>query len=109
MHYQSIAFLGFALIVLAVYYLAGKKRQRTVLMIGNLAFYGLCGPQYLPFLAATALASFYSARAMGRVYRDADAQMKACTDMPQKKQLREGAKKRAKRALLWGMLIPIAL
>ena len=109
MHYQSIAFLGFALIVLAVYYLVGKKRQRTVLMIGNLAFYGLCGPQYLPFLAATALASFYSARAMGRVYRDADAQMKACTDMPQKKQLREGAKKRAKRALLWGMLIPIAL
>ena len=109
MRYQSIQFLIFVLAVLAVYYLAGRKRQRIVLLIANLAFYGMAGPQYLPFLAATALSSFYSARMMDRVYKETDAQIRAEADKQRKKALRAEAKQRAKRALLLGMLVPIAL
>ncbi|MBR2698201.1 MAG: MBOAT family protein [Clostridia bacterium] len=109
MRYQSILFLAFVLVVLTVYYLAGRRRQKAVLLLANLAFYGLCGPQYLPFLASTLLASFWSARAMDRAYRETDAQIRAETDKQAKKALRAAAKARAKRALIPGMLIPIAL
>ncbi len=109
MRYQSILFLAFVLAVLTVYYLAGRRRQKAVLLLANLAFYGLCGPQYLPFLAATLLASFWSARAMDRAYREGDARINAETDRQAKKALRAAAKARAKRALIPGMLIPIAL
>lgn len=109
MSYQSIQFIGFALVVLIVYYVAGRKRQRAVLMLANLAFYCVAGLQYLPFLAATLLASFFSARSIGRIYNNLDAQIRECADMPRKKELREAAKRRAKRALIPGMLIPIAL
>ena len=109
MRYQSIQFLAFVLVVLTVYYLAGRRRQKAVLLLANLAFYGMAGPQYLPFLAATLLASFWSARAMDRAYRETDAQIRAETDKQAKKALRAAAKARAKRALIPGMLIPIAL
>ena len=109
MRYQSILFLAFVLVVLTVYYLAGRRRQTAVLLLANLAFYGITGPQYLPFLATTLLASFWSARAMDRAYRETDAQIGAETDKQAKKALRAAAKTRARRALIPGMLIPIAL
>ena len=109
MRYQTIQFLIFALVVMAAWYLAGKKRQRIVLLLANLVFYGMAGVQYLPFLAATTLSSFYSARAIGRVYSASDEALKACKEPQQKKVLRAEAKQRAKRALIPGMLVPIAL
>ena len=109
MRYQTIQFLAFALAVLVAWYLAGRKRQRIVLLLANLVFYASMGPQYLPFLAATTLSTFYSARAIGGVYRACDGELGTCKDPQQKKALRAAAKQRAKRALIPGMLAPIAL
>lgn len=109
MSYQSIWFIVFVGIALFIYYLPGRKRQRGVLAVANLAFYLCAGVRYLPFLAATMLATFWAGKKMGAIYRSADAQIAACADAGEKKALRAGAKAQARRVLLAGMLIAIGL
>ena len=112
MGYQSLKFLLFSSAVVLLYYAVGKffkRGQQYVLLLANLAFYVLCGVKYLPFLAVTLLASFFSARAVGRIFDAADKKLLTAGDAAQKKQIRAAAKKKAKRSMLFGVLISLAL
>ncbi len=109
MSYQSVGFLLFSAVVLLVYYLLGRKCQRWVLAAGNLIFYAAAGPQYLPFLLVTMLATYLAGRGMGRVYEKADEQLKGCTTPEEKKAVKASARKQARRMLLIGLLVTIAL
>ena len=109
MSYQSIPFLLFAAAVLLVYYLLGKKQQKWVLAAANLFFYIAAGLKYLPFLLVTLLATFFSARKIGEIYREADGSLAGCTTPAEKKAVKNAAKQKAKRVLLVGMLLTIAL
>ena len=112
MGYQSLEFLLFSSAVVLLYYAVGKffkRGQQYVLLLANLAFYVLCGVKYLPFLAVTLLASFFSARAVGKIYDAADKQLLSAADVSQKKQIRAAAKKKAKRSMLFGVLFSLAL
>lgn len=109
MSYQSITFILFTAVALLVYYVAGRKRQRYVLALANLAFYAFAGLKYLPFLLATMLATFFSARKIGRIYREADGKLAQAADAAQKKEIRADAKRLAKRALGLGMAVAIGL
>ena len=60
-------------------------------------------------LLATMLATFFAARKMSRIYQAADAQIASCTEAAQKKALRAGAKRDARKALGWGMAVAIGL
>ena len=108
MSYHSIHFPCFVGVVLLVYYTIGRRRQTTVLALANLAFYALAGLKALPFLLMTALATFFTAKRIGGIYRDCDARIRAC-DAPERKRLRAEAKSRAKRALAIGMGVVIGL
>lgn len=112
MGYQSLKFLLFSSAVVLLYYAVGKffkRGQQYVLLLANLAFYAICGLKYLPFLAVTLLASFFSARAVGRIFDAADRELTTAADSAQKKQIRAAAKKKAKRSMLFGVLISLAL
>ena len=112
MGYQSLKFLLFSAAVILIFYAVGrffKKGQQYVLLAANLVFYFICGVKYLPFLAVTLFASFFSARAVGKIYDAADKQLLSAADVTQKKQIRADAKKKAKRSMLFGVLISLAL
>ena len=109
MSYQSIPFLLFAAIVLLAYYLVGSKRQKWVLAAANLYFYIAAGLKYLPFILVTLLATYFTGRKMGSIYAEADARLANCSTPAEKKAVKNTAKQNAKRVLLAGMAITIAL
>lgn len=112
MGYQSLKFLLFSAAVVFVFYATGKffkKGQQYVLLFANLAFYAICGLKYLPFLAVTLFASYFSARRIGKIYAAADERLLSAADSAEKKAVRAEAKKKAKTSMLFGVLISLAL
>ena len=109
MSYQSLAFVIFSAAVVLLYYLSGQKAQKWILVAANLAVYAMAGLQYLPFIFITMLATFLSGRKIGKIYQEADTQILQCTVPAEKKQIRNSAKNKAKRYLLMGMFVTIAL
>lgn len=109
MSYQSIPFLFFTAVVLLVYYLAGQKYQKWVLAAANLVFYVAAGVQYLPFILVTLLATYFTGRKIGDIYKCSDEKLAGCTTPAEKKAVKAAAKTQAKKVLLVGMLITIAL
>ena len=60
---------GFLLLVgglLIIYYALPKRLRYLSLLGGSVAFYALCGPKFLPFLAVTVLSVYGTARLLGR-------------------------------------------
>lgn len=112
MGYQSLNFLLFSAAVILVFYAVGKinrKGQQFVLLAANLSFYAIAGLKYLPFLLITLFASFFSARSVGRIYETADLKLSEANDSAEKKEIRADAKKRAKKSMLFGVLVSLAL
>ncbi len=109
MGYQSLTFVAFIFGVAFVYYLVPRRGQRWVLAVSNLLFYLIAGIEYLPFLLATTLATYFAARKIGAVYQQSETALVQVTDAGEKKQLRAIAKKRAKRVLVITLLVVLGL
>lgn len=109
MSYQSIPFLIFTLVVVALYYILGRKAQKWLLLIANLAFLYATGWEHIPFLLVSLMTSYLVGRKMGSIYDAADAQLAACQDKAEKKQLRADAKKQAKKFLVLGLIVAIGM
>lgn len=109
MSYQSFGFLLFCFVVMVVYYLVGRRGQRWVLALANLAFYAIAGLDHLPFLLITMVTTFLAGKRMGAIYQACDEKLAACTVAAEKKELRAQAKASAKRALQLAMAVTIGL
>ncbi len=109
MSYQTLEFLLFSACVLLLYYAAGRRFQRYVLLAANLFFYAFAGLKYLPFLLVTLLATYFTGRVMGAVYEKADEALAVCTTAAEKKEVRAESRKKAKKALLAGLIVTVAL
>ena len=109
MNYQSGAFLLFSAGVILLYYLAGRRLQKYVLLLANLAFFLIAGPKYIPFILTTMLASFFAGILIGRIYEKEAAELAQCQDKSEKKTIRANSKKRAKKILLGGLIITVGL
>ena len=70
MNYQSVFFLLFSAAVMILYYVVGRRFQRYVLLLANIAFLAIAGIKYIPFVLVTGASSYFSARYMGKVYRE---------------------------------------
>ena len=62
MSYLSLAFAGFVLLVMTVFYLLPIKFRWVFLLIGSLLFYASFDLRYLPFVLFTALTTFFGAK-----------------------------------------------
>ncbi len=109
MSYQSFGFLLFVAVVLLFYYLFGKKLQLWVLASANIVFYSFAGLKYLPFILVTMLATFISGKYISKVYEQTDIKLAECSDMAEKKALRNASKAKAKKILFFGLFISIGL
>ncbi len=109
MSYQSISFVLFAGIVLLVYYLVGKKGQLWTLAFANIAFFAVAGMKYIPFILITALSTFWAGKKIGNIYSKCDEKLAICTELKEKKELRQNAKAEAKKVLQFSLVITVGL
>ncbi len=109
MSYQSISFLIFSAVCLAVYYTVGRKKQLYVLAAANLAFFCIAGIEYIPFILVTIITTYFTGRKIGAIYADADEKIAACSDKTEKKEIRAQAKNNAKKILIICMVITVGL
>ena len=107
MSYQSLEFILFSAAALIVYYAAGPRLQRYALTAANLAFFIIAGAKYLPFILVTTFVSFFCGRWIGKIYENADALIAGGDVVP--KEIRAGAKAKAKRALAVALVVDIGL
>jgi len=109
MSYQSFAFLLFSAVTLILYYIVGRHGQKWVLAAANVFFFVMAGPKYLPYLAVTMVATYAGALLIGRVYKKADEKIAAAESQPEKKEIRQKAKKKAKCFLVLSLLVAVGL
>ena len=62
MLFTSYAFLSFLLVVFIVYYLLPGRAQWSYLLLASYAFYYMCDPRYLIFIAITTVSTFFAAK-----------------------------------------------
>ena len=67
MLFTSYEFLGFAALLLLLYYLIPKKAQWGLLLAASYIFYFIAGPTYLLYILATTLTVFFTALYMEKV------------------------------------------
>ncbi|MCQ2530387.1 MAG: MBOAT family protein [Lachnospiraceae bacterium] len=100
MTYTSLKFMLFAAATLLLYYLVGRKGQKYVLLLANIAFFVLVGPKFLPFILFTILVSYFCARGIGSLWDKTEAELANCTEVSQKKEIKEASKKKARTYLI---------
>lgn len=109
MSYQSLFFLIFTAAALLVYYAVPYKVQPWVLTAASILFYLSAGAKYLPFIAVTLISTYLCGLFIGRIYEKSDILLSECSDSAQKKEIRNAAKKKAKRFLILSLVVSIAL
>ena len=109
MNYQSATFLIFSAVVLAIYYLFPGKLQKYVLLVANISFYYIAGIEYIPYLLATMLATFFGGRIMGKIYETEKAKLKLCENVAEKKKVRALSKRKARIVLFFTLLVAVGL
>lgn len=109
MSYQSFGFILFIGILVPIYYLLGKKLQPWVLVVANLIFYIIAGIQYLPFILITMLSTFLAGKWIGSIYQKADVMLSECNELAEKKTIKNKAKAKAKKVLLFSLFISVGL
>lgn len=68
MSYHSLGFLLFSVVVIAMYYLVGERRQKCILMIANFCFYFISGFKYLLFVVITTIVTYFLALRISKLY-----------------------------------------
>lgn len=109
MAYQSLKFIIFSVGIVFLYYVLGRKRQLWVLALANLIFFAVAGIEYLPFILATMIATFFAGKKMGKIYEAADGKLAECKSPAEKKEVRLKAKEEAKSALMKSFVVAIGL
>ena len=109
MSYQSLTFIMFCAAALFLFYVVGRKRQLWALTLANLAFYAVAGIKYLPFILITIVTTYLSGRMIGSIYEKADEKLALCNTPAEKKEVRNNAKKKAKRFLLSALIVSVGL
>lgn len=75
MAYTSFSFLGFLVLVAAVYYLVPKRFQWAVLLAASYAFYLFSGIEQAAFIIGTTLITFLAGRLMQTIRDDYKSQL----------------------------------
>lgn len=109
MSYKSFSFLLFSGIVVLLYYICPKKIQKYILLAANIFFYVYAGIKYVPFMAATLLATFFAGKSMGKIYAQEAMLLKECANVAEKKQVKAASKAKAKKFLVLSLFIAVGL
>ena len=107
----SSKFLVFLAVSFAVFFLCPVRRRWIILLISSIFFYITAGAwQFLPFILLTSAVVWICAKRIGQLYEEQEIRLKAeGIGRAEKKEIREGYKKRAKRILLTALILCIGV
>ena len=77
MLFTSYGFILFLAVLALLYYVIPGKFQWMLLLVGSYVFYGICGPEYLPYLVAVTLIVYFGARIIDKKLTDQSEYLKA--------------------------------
>ncbi len=112
MLFTSASFVLFACITLLLYFLVPKKLQWWVLLGASLAFYALCGVEYIFFILYTATVTYVAALLLQKRADGEDAYIeahRADMDKTERKAYRAREKKKRFRILLAGLFLGLGM
>ncbi len=104
MLFTSYEFLGFCAALLLLYYIIPKKAQWPLLLVASYAFYFIAGPQFVPFIAATTLTVYLTARVMQSIGDKQSAFLKAHKEELSKEEKKIFKDKQKRKKLFWFVL-----
>lgn len=104
MLFTSYEFLGFCAVLLLLYYIIPKKAQWPLLLVASYAFYFIAGPQFVPFIAATTLTVYLTARIMQSIADKQSAYLKAHKEELSKEEKKTFKDKQKRKKLFWFVL-----
>ncbi len=104
MLFTSYEFLGFCAALLLLYYIIPKKAQWPLLLVASYAFYFIAGPQFIPFIAATTLTVYLTARVMQSIGDKQSAYLKAHKEELSKEEKKIFKDRQKRKKLFWFVL-----
>lgn len=72
--FNSLAYIVFLLLVVAVYYVYPDKFRWIILLISSIVFYIFAGVEKLPFIIFTSIVVWYASFKINRLYTQADSE-----------------------------------
>lgn len=110
MTFVQLQFLIFLFFTFLAFYICPVKFRWIVLLISSLVFYGIASIKFLPFIIFTSLTIYLCGLKMGKIYSNLDKALEADgLDKVAKKQLKEDAKKHAKKFVALAISLNIGL
>lgn len=112
MSYNSIPFLGFIIVLFAIYFLMPNVRLRQiVIFLANIVFYVTAGAaQGLIFLVLTSLVVYFASRCIEKVYKGYEKEIAVEGITPKEKMaLLAGYKKKCRKYLYTSLVIVIGI
>lgn len=112
MLFTSYAFIGFLILIVALYYLIPKKYQWMLLLVGSYVFYAFAGIRFLAYIALTTITTWYAARRITAIQKergDYYAAHKADMDKDEKKSYKDATKKKTRVWFLSCLLLNLGI
>lgn len=111
MLFTSYGFIGFATVLLCLYYLLPKRWQWPLLLVGSCAFYALADWRYLFFIAVTAISIWFAACKMEDLHKMQEAFFATNPTLTreEKRVYRAKTKSRKRRWMLFALLLNIGI
>lgn len=110
MTYIDIEFAVFLALSLGLFYIFPVKARWIALLISSLAFYVICGWEYLPFILVTTITVYLAGLKIGNIYKTADSEIEAGElGNKEKKQIKDNAKKKARKYLILLLILNIGI
>ena len=107
MGYQTLEFLAFSFITLIVYYACGKKLQKYVLLLANIAFFLFASPVCLIFIIFSTVVAYFGSLSISKLYLKEKTQIAGCDSSEEKKILKQNTKRKAKTILIVSLCLII--
>ena len=112
MLFTSYEFLGFLVLVFALYYLVPKKCQWIVLLVCSYLFYFIANPYYLIYISVTTLTVYFLGCRIEKLHEQQSHYLKAHKaelGKEEKKAYKKGIQKKQLRLLLAALLINLGI
>lgn len=109
MTFVSFYFLAFLTGLVAVYYIVPASARWVVLLAGSLLFYLRAGLSFVPFMVFSALVTYAGARIISGIHEKAAERLKTASSREEKKSVKAGEKRSAKRVMWITILIVLAV
>ena len=112
MLFTSYGFIGFLIILFALYYLLPKKLQWPLLLLADYVFYWFAGPGFLLYILSTTVTVYLSAMGIA-VLADRQKEYltlrKAELSREERRDYKAGVKKKQQLCMLAGLLVNLAV